>query len=1273
MSVALGERVVEVEADLGPQCSPRWRYGSGLRVGGRTVLTAAHVVEGAVTVTVRGPDKRDRAATPQAAWTGDSDRLDLALLDVPGAEDLPHVPIAVVDRDTSSGALVEGCWAVGYPAFQEDVRHGRRLVRETAHVAGYIPPLSGLVGGLISLQVTQSPRELPAQGTLGQSQWSGMSGAAVFAGDAIVGVVAEHAARRGASDITVTPLQFLSEPSSAPSNAEQWWQRLGVSDPSGLARLPAPRPQPAYHATLAANDVTNSVIPFDLETPTRGFVGRDAVLAELDRFAASNAGGYFEIVGDAGLGKTALAAEIAQRRDAIAFLTSASGGTQHAAQFLKHVSAELLIRYELDLKALPTGVADSPTVLTQFMRLAVERSRRPVWIVVDALDEADTAAPGANPLLLPPHLPAGVFVVTTRRAGALLVGPGTSIQRYELTHDAPHQIADVGAFVRSEVAAGKRLAAALDASAISVGELVAALTHDGADGNFMYVSFMLAEVAASQPGHVDLTRFPPGLTGYYDQFWARMASAQQDWQTWEQLFQPVLDRLAVAADAVSEAWLASQVGRSQGEIRARVLEPWERVLSQIEHRGPHTWRVTHRTFAEYLVDSGKVDKGRAHRAVADAYVKRLRGRYDEWDDYGLRYAAGHLAEAVASAKGAERDATLTELARLVVDDELIRRQLDAGGLAQVEDDLRRASSLLASAPMPGAGLLLVPIALTTLRLRGELVEPGAIFDAAVRGDVAGAQQILDLFADDLDFDWHAALIIGIAWLARDAAPAKAAELYAGAREQVAANPSHSRVLALVLERMDGSHDEVAPHALPLPDPATEAEAEAMIYGLAGSGPQRVHMHDAPSTQTGGYTSALDAPRLVALAMADPPVGDPLFERYVDLHGSYRYVQYRAGSLWRLLPTVIAHPDPNWVRRMLRRIVSALLAPVRGEFLEGVEIAELSLEARTGNATAAAAFDERRTTALADAARLPKGSGTRAPGQQRVGDLWALHRRRLTALAESCAHLEDERPAAIAMVAAANRIVGGFAGFTAPAYLTLAEAASIVGDDDAATDLAGRGLDCARRAAHNIRDPVNCARVTARVGAMGARWWPGPTLAELPDVVARLQRDPQAAEFSALHVVGEDFPGRDVDDLPVAVAAAATLAELAEIFVRPVAEFLQINDGYDPDELLTRGTEVNVPDPRFPALIAARLAATALAADCAPATNGGPSSTATAERLIRRLVPIAGRDSTALSTTVSRLLLATTTADAALPGELQRLGPHLRARVTDDRFEQMATA
>ena len=68
-------------------------------------------------------------------------------------------------------------------------------------------------------------------------------------------------------------------------------------------------------------------------------------------------------------------------------------------------------------------------------------------------------------------------------------------------------------------------------------------------------------------------------------------------------------------------------------------------------------------------------------------------------------------------------------------------------------------------------------------------------------------------------------------------------MYAGACEEVAGSPQHSRVLTLLIERMDGSHDAGAPQALPLPEPATEAEAEAMIDGLAGSGPQRLDVSE----------------------------------------------------------------------------------------------------------------------------------------------------------------------------------------------------------------------------------------------------------------------------------------------------------------------------------------------------------------------------------------------------------------------------------------------
>jgi len=55
--VPLAARVVEVIADLGA-AHPRFRYGSGFIVRKGTVLTAAHVVAGAVSVSVRDPDKR---------------------------------------------------------------------------------------------------------------------------------------------------------------------------------------------------------------------------------------------------------------------------------------------------------------------------------------------------------------------------------------------------------------------------------------------------------------------------------------------------------------------------------------------------------------------------------------------------------------------------------------------------------------------------------------------------------------------------------------------------------------------------------------------------------------------------------------------------------------------------------------------------------------------------------------------------------------------------------------------------------------------------------------------------------------------------------------------------------------------------------------------------------------------------------------------------------------------------------------------------------------
>jgi len=93
--VPLRARVVEVIACLGD--SAGYRYGSGFIVRGGTVLTAAHVVAGAVSVSVRDPDKRKFPASADPRFTGDVNGPgpDLALVEIddPGL-DLPPVGLA---------------------------------------------------------------------------------------------------------------------------------------------------------------------------------------------------------------------------------------------------------------------------------------------------------------------------------------------------------------------------------------------------------------------------------------------------------------------------------------------------------------------------------------------------------------------------------------------------------------------------------------------------------------------------------------------------------------------------------------------------------------------------------------------------------------------------------------------------------------------------------------------------------------------------------------------------------------------------------------------------------------------------------------------------------------------------------------------------------------------------------------------------------------------------------------------------------------------------
>ena len=382
--VPLALRVVEIIAELGDDSPARYRYGSGCRVSGRLVLTAAHVVAGAVRVGVRGPDKKQSRA--KAVLVGDPGGVDLALLELTGdVGNVPRMPMGIVDRTSPGAAIMERCHAVGYPQFKEFEGPDGVSVRETADVYGEIPVLAGLVRGLLTLQVSSSPQELPDSSVaLAESQWSGMSGAPVVVGEYLVGVVSEHAPREGASAITVTPLSQLDpDPGrswSGVPNPASWWMRLDVPEGArGLQLLPAleRRGTRPYLPTVR-----------EIRRRTPQLIARQDELAAIAAFATSG-DGYRLVIGEPWAGKTALAAEavitaMPPEVDVVAYFLSRRESDADSSHFLAVVVPQLAFLLGED----PPDPNRHAFLRLWEEALEVARGRdRHLLLIVDGLDE----------------------------------------------------------------------------------------------------------------------------------------------------------------------------------------------------------------------------------------------------------------------------------------------------------------------------------------------------------------------------------------------------------------------------------------------------------------------------------------------------------------------------------------------------------------------------------------------------------------------------------------------------------------------------------------------------------------------------------------------------------------------------------------------------------------------------------------------------------------------------------------------------------------------
>lgn len=371
-----------------------------------------------------------------------------------------------------------------------------------------------------------------------------------------------------------------------------------------------------------------------IQAKTRGFVGRRFLFQAIENFRTEAGRGYFELVAEPGVGKSALVAEMVRRDGWVHHFNQRATNVTRPEAFLSNVCSQLALAFGLELRDLPAEATRDGSFLSRLLRQVSRRlaSGSTTMLFIDALDEAsgDGLPPGVNPLFLPPSLPEGIVVVVTSRPRRPDLSPRTDGPHrvLELDPDDDLNMADIRAYVESYLEdPGVRTYCSIHR--LAERELAERLAEKS-EGNFMYLSYVLPALAAGDYRDRPLDEIPTGLRQYYEGHFARIRG--RDREVWLRETWPVLEVLAVTPDALPFRLIHTYSGVAEPRRVRQVLSELRPFLTH-EVRGTENgpvpvYRFYHETFAEFLRESPSlsIDRQAVHRRIVEAH---LDGRLDD--------------------------------------------------------------------------------------------------------------------------------------------------------------------------------------------------------------------------------------------------------------------------------------------------------------------------------------------------------------------------------------------------------------------------------------------------------------------------------------------------------------------------------------------------------------------------------------------------------------------------------------------------------------------
>jgi energy-coupling factor transporter ATP-binding protein EcfA2 len=774
-------------------------------------------------------------------------------------------------------------------------------------------------------------------------------------------------------------------------------------------------------------------IPAGIKERAAGFTGRLWVLKAVRDWIDNGEERFFLITGDPGSGKTALAAWLAGAAGAAPAdetLTRVNDswkamhfcvaddrrGSLNPGRFAQSLARQLADQYEefayavlrandptIDIR-LHAGENRGHMVGAQIGTLIINSNFEDIYnravrepleelynlsaglstlILVDALDEAFNFGPTNIVTLLAGSndLPEGVRFLLTSRRDQDITGKFRSARRLDLSGDEHRgdTDGDIHDYVTrrlSELNGGRLVSPKAGVKSLE-DELV-----QRAAGNFLYVKFLLDEVAQGKRALGEMESLPRGLYGLYRSYLDRVmpeTSPQNSSMFWREQYQPLLGCLSVALPAAPRRNLHRWMGADDGQVNSLLSDVMQITEYDQEYGG--AYRLYHRSMGDFLGvpeyrENGEVEvnkyytpPGDQHERIVRYYTGQLPADWHSCDAYGLRQLVNHIHALWKLAETPPEKEGLAEVIfGVVLDDGFRQAQRDKlGGIYTTLGDLRTALDVALAHDNLIKALACVGAYRSIIRDR-HLVQD--MFAAVTNGDFERALRLAAYYSavSSPKGTWARALHLYLAWEAAMAGNAESAVRAATAAQDLPEAQTSRLCDALLAhtakvlaekragDQQDalGWFDRLSPgradaqrllDTYKLAQPLTGTELQQFKAELEQSGEGSQKMEDQKAEIMASMAAELGAEKSaqhtwdfegVAAAVMLPQVADTFalgaavdgattfLAFYVLGALAIPYPQYRDKALAALGTAILSAPDSSFVRSEIQRILNTTL-------------------------------------------------------------------------------------------------------------------------------------------------------------------------------------------------------------------------------------------------------------------------------------------------------------------------------------------------------------